>query len=512
MRLHLKKILGIIILFIFIISVVFFVIMLRKQDLNSPWGSWVEAQTEFSMKHTLADLERSNSTIVLSDEWKKSLREKRYAELEANAEGLKKVLSEPPPLKRMAYQFELDENMPQKYQGPWPQTAQSLMDAFDEYHNQGYTDETFDAKYPRAEWLTMLIERGVTFEHYGDYAEYLNMRVSLKWLEDKPEEWEAGFNGIAPAHDWDTFKDNYIDRNIWEMQQLRAAQQTDPTIWTATFGGSNKDIFLPHTPNRVYVKRSGHDTLFNGVSLTEQERDNFIFKGIEPEGVEMVYLDENDNILDEKLSPLSWEAIFEKAGPPPPGWEKDLPEGWEPPPGLVEAINKKWKNTDTATQALDDVHTIPSETVLQNELLEDSTQDHLKSTQAEKKFREMLTQAEEEFFESLMKTDAELEAAFEMELEKYFIQEGLIVPSEADFEKEFRKQFEAEVLTPISLDKAMETLERHGLTEGFRRLQNEDPEVAKVIAELLGARRLQRKAQRYTPPPKPPEPPKPEED
>ena len=57
MRLHLKKILGIIILFIFIISVVFFVIMLRKQDLNSPWGSWVEAQTEFSMKHTLADLE-----------------------------------------------------------------------------------------------------------------------------------------------------------------------------------------------------------------------------------------------------------------------------------------------------------------------------------------------------------------------------------------------------------------------------------------------------------------------
>ena len=86
------------------------------------------------------------------------------------------------------------------------------------------------------------------------------------------------------------------------------------------------------------------------------------------------------------------------------------------------------------------------------------------------------------------------------------------MPSEADFEKEFRKQFEAEVLTPIRLDKAMETLKRHGLTEGFRRLQNEDPEVAKVIAELLGVRRPQRKSQRYTPPPKPPEPPKPEED
>ena len=467
---------------------------LLKSLLQDPWDIWVNKQADLAIKHEM------KGTEGVSKEQLNMYREETRGKLKREAAGLREILSKPPPLKNTPFSIESDSV--KQYEGPWPQTVESIMAAFDEKFTKSHAKGSeIDLSFPRAEWLATLLERGVIFEAYFEYSALMNTRSTLLFRKNRPDKWESGHFGIAPSKDWETFQDNYIDRKIWEVQQISSATKADHNVAGGTFMGPGDKVFLPITENRLYVDKTSIDTIaMYGAEISRTERYALQFLGIEPKGLEVIYIDdENGLFLDDEPPPFSWEAILEKAGPPPPDWEKNLPEGWEPPPGLVEVINKKWGDANTLS-APDTAAQQPHEG--NDELLNgNNTQDHLEFTQAEKDFLEMLTKTEDDFDDD-----------FDAELEKFLTQEGLIVPSEADFEKEFRKQFEAEVLTPKSLDKVMETLERHGLTEGFRRLQNEDPEVAKVIAELLGARRPQRKSQRYTPPPKPPEPPKPEED
>ncbi len=490
---------------------IFSVIIVRKLIFKDSWDVWVEKQVDFSIKQKLATAKRSN--IVIPNEDITEIREKMQTELKADAAGLKEILGEPPLVMGKVFQFEYEQNMPKKYEGPWPQTAQSIMEAFDglENHQHDYDDE-LDAKYPRAKWIAMLLEKGATFEHYGDYSKYMNARRGLMGRENNPEAWQSGNFGIAPASDWESFKNNYIDRQIWEVQQYNEARRVVPNLSGGTFMGHNDSVFLPFDGNTIYIDQSDSGFMSLGVQLTVREARDLMFKGIHPEGLEVIFIDdESGTFLNEKPSPLRWETIIDKAGPPPPGWEKNLPKGWEPPAKLVEAINDKFSvNTPKipadAVEKANQGDIIPD--MVPDELPEDNTLDRLKPTQAEmekiRQAEEKIRQAEEKFHEMLTKNDAELQAAFETELAKFLTQEGIVVPSEVDFEKEFRRQFEVEVLTPQRFDKAMATLERYGMVEGFRKMQKDDPEVAKMIGELFGMHSSQRKSQRYTPP-KPPE-------
>ena len=496
-----KKILAIFVLLAFVCGITFFLIDVRKKKLTDPWDVWIDKQIDYSIKH------EKNITKAERDLYRNVINE----ELTENATVLKNILSEPPPVRSMTYQFEIERNQPTKYEGPWPQTAQSVTEFFDGLETHSTYDE-IDEKLSRVEWVAMLLEKGFTIDDYGEYSHFLSDRYRLLQSENDPEAWASGKYGVAPAQDWETYIDNFIDRHISVVKEISAANKTDViTGWT--FIGPNESVLLPFNGNRVYVDLDDNGSgSFLGAKLTDRERYNITFKGIHPEGKEVIYIDDETGVfLDENPSPLSWETILADEVPPS-NWRQEIEKLDSAPSGLIEAAEKLWGDLDFLSEVSDtgdsplpkDEQVIPEGDGFPPEAMDLNEQ--------EKEFFEMLIQAEEEFFESLTKTDTELEADFDAELEKHLTQEGLIVPSEADFEKEFRKQFEAEVLTPIRLDKAMETLERHGLTEGFRRLQNEDPEIAKVIAKLLGVRRPQRKAQRYTPPPKPPEPPKPEED
>ncbi len=496
-----KKILAIFVLLAFVCGITFFVINVRKKQLMDPWDVWIDKQIGYSIKH------EKNIPKAQRDLYRNAVN----AELTENATVLKKILSKPPPVRNMTYQFEIERNQPQKYEGPWPQTAQSVTEFFDGLETHS-TYEEIDDKLSRVEWVAMLLERGGTIDDYGEYSYFLSGRYRLLRFKDDPEMWASGMYGVAPAQDWETYTDNYIDRQISVVKEISAARQTDViTGWA--FTGPNQSVLLPFNGKRVYVGMDDNGSgKFLGAKLTNREKHNIMLKGIHPEGKEIVYIDkETGVILDDKPSPISWETILADEAPPS-NWRQEIEKLESTPSGFMEAAEKLWGDLEFPSEVSDtgdsplpkDEQVIPEGDGFPPEAMDLNEQ--------EKEFFKMLIQAEEEFFESLTKTDTELEADFDAELEKHLTQEGLIVPSEADFEKEFRKQFEAEVLTPKSLDKAMETLERHGLTEGFRRLQNEDPEIAKVIAKLLGVRRPQRKSQRYTPPPKPPEPPKPEED
>ena len=118
-----------------------------------------------------------------------------------------------------------------------PQTVKALRDAYDEKYNEryaitsgsvSYTPDngiTFkynvpllmsavDAKYPRSEWLQMLLDKGITIDNFEEYWTYLSKRDELVALEKQPEVWSSGLFGISPTEDWETYKDAYLKQML----------------------------------------------------------------------------------------------------------------------------------------------------------------------------------------------------------------------------------------------------------------------------------------------------------
>ena len=145
--------------------------------------------------------------------------------------------------------IELDAEAPfvyKKYTGP--QNAQELMKALDEDYNKSlaktrvsvsgkFTDtktvtynsdltlSEIDARYPRAEWLQLLLNKGVTIEDSLEYASLLSKRYTLALLEDNPDLQQSGFLGIPPTDDWKTYRVAYIDKLINDHAKIQKSTE-----------------------------------------------------------------------------------------------------------------------------------------------------------------------------------------------------------------------------------------------------------------------------------------------
>ena len=129
-----------------------------------------------------------------------------------------------------------------KYIGP--QKAQEIMDALDSDYNSGLlkaevsvfrevgekkitthssnlTMREIDARYPRAEWLQLLLDRGITIENFHNYSVHLLKRHTLAFLEDNPDLRQLEIFGIPPADDWETYKAAYIDKLVKHHRESR---------------------------------------------------------------------------------------------------------------------------------------------------------------------------------------------------------------------------------------------------------------------------------------------------
>ena len=117
-----------------------------------------------------------------------------------------------------------------------PQNAQELVNALDTDYNGGHpktevsishkvgwrkttyssnlTETEIDARYPRAEWLQMLLDRGITIENFGDYSRYLLQRHTLIFLEDNPNLRQLEILDIPPTDDLETYKAVYLDKLV----------------------------------------------------------------------------------------------------------------------------------------------------------------------------------------------------------------------------------------------------------------------------------------------------------
>ena len=124
------------------------------------------------------------------------------------------------------------DTTPEKYEGL--QTVKGLMNAFDAAYNQKYSKAKvialckggvvysselaisgeIDARHSRAEWLQMLLQRGITIEDFDDYRIYLSKRHTLAFLEDNPDLREIGFLGMPLMDDQNAYKLVYIDKLV----------------------------------------------------------------------------------------------------------------------------------------------------------------------------------------------------------------------------------------------------------------------------------------------------------
>ena len=145
--------------------------------------------------------------------------------------------------------IELDPKAPfvyKKYTGP--QNAQELMKALDAGYNQSLaktsvsvsgkftgpktttyssdlTLKEIDARYPRAEWLQLLLDKGITIDDSFEYASMLSKRYTLALLEDNPDLQQSGFLGIPPADDSETYKAAYIDKLVKDHTKIQASAE-----------------------------------------------------------------------------------------------------------------------------------------------------------------------------------------------------------------------------------------------------------------------------------------------
>lgn len=368
---------------------------------------------------------------------------------------------------------------PKRHAGP--QTVEALLESFGKIASNPAVDE----RYPQAEWLEMLLAKGIVIENYKDYSGYMVARGKLVALENQPEMWTSDIFGVPPTTNWETFKEAYIDRKIWEYQQVRAAEQAYPDVNGGLFTGPNRQIFLPSKPERVYVKREGINAIFFGEPLDETQEFNLLHRGIEPDGYEVIYIDETGKHLAEAPPPISREDIIKELTLPPDGWIP--PDGWVPPPWVEQALRAKvWTGTffpqdNTAQKASSnidwDLAPVGEVEPASNEI-EWTT--HINIRESEK--RDQLE--DKHNMQGPAKPERSLsDITTWTDLEKQFMSDILVPPTTEHIEPTLTEHFNPEHLKRLS--RAMETLHQYGPEEGLRKIKESDPEIAKQVENML---------------------------
>ena len=219
---------------------------------------------------------------------------------------------------------------PIKYEGIQPQTPEAILEAFNPNFiglktNNNERIKKINEKYPPTEWLQMLLDKGFIIEDSHDFKAYMAIRKSLDEREPQHGIWRL-YND--EYNDWETFKDAFIKRKIWEHKQFKAAQQKNSNVWWVDFLGADGKTVIPITNSSGYVKVRitkrkdlgvGVGMTGGGVSeLSEQEKFNLVYKGKHPRswgrwkwgwGWKIIYLDEENNILPKKPDPVSREDL-----------------------------------------------------------------------------------------------------------------------------------------------------------------------------------------------------------
>ena len=92
-------------------------------------------------------------------------------------------------------------------------------------YSSDLTLSEIDARYPRAEWLQLLLDKGITIDDSLEYASLLSKRYTLALWEDNPVLQQSALLDIPPTDDWETYKAAYIDKLVNDHTKIQEAAE-----------------------------------------------------------------------------------------------------------------------------------------------------------------------------------------------------------------------------------------------------------------------------------------------
>ena len=287
---------------------------------------------------------------------------------------------------------------------------------------------------------------------------------------------------------------------VWQSEQMDNAVAADPDVIGGFFFDKAPDVFLPAKKNRVYVRRMIHDgdvVTMNtwGEELSTKQNFDLMYRGEAPQGWEVIYLDEDYNVLTEE-PPHATREMVRSWDLPPEDWLP--PEGVTLPKGFEEDLRARgWKGTWTQEPDPTEGPSPPDRATLAREAAE-------AERTAETEWKDF-NRAVQEFERLTNMSDAQLETEFQ----KMLITSLPGLFSDESIGKTLRKQFSS-----ARFENAEKLLQEYGAAEGFRRLAEKDAELARQIEDMFGKRSApSQKSGRFVPrdgrqpPPNAPQPP-----
>ena len=380
------------------------------------------------------------------------------------------------------------------YEGP--QTAEALIAEYDQrwINTSSQSVRDWDAHYPKAAWIDRIVSMGGEFQEMRDYDFYLKLRRDLIKHKETPEKWHSGAFGIPPTTNFEAYESAYISRKIWENQmrkKVRSDYPNEPRI-TTFFPSSQPDKYLPVVGNMTYVYRNPNSSGMKtyGTLLTPKQITNLRNKGIEPEGVEVVYIDDEYNVLTEKPKPYDHEE-----------WLKNntydhVPEGLRAPDGTI--VSSERYQEITGQEMSYEMRLKYDEYIGATTSAVDPAAEFARAAAEHEAARTReVARVEFERFQNEMRHTEKFESLAASEMSQALA-------------SQFLSQYAPKSATDKRLQTALQTMFQHGFEDGLRRLRKDDSalaaELERQLAEAYSPPKPQRQRQN-TLPPKPPETP-----
>ena len=100
------------------------------------------------------------------------------------------------------------------------------------------------------------LDKGTHFENRDDYNALLNIRGWVINAESRPDWWSEGKGGVSPTDNFATYKNAYIDRQIWQQEVYNSVTQEDPTASSVRFFDDRPDKYLVMHNDTIYINRN----------------------------------------------------------------------------------------------------------------------------------------------------------------------------------------------------------------------------------------------------------------
>lgn len=419
------------------------------------WEEWIDTHVELNM------------AIVLDRGWEYGWIVEKYdtpeklAALEAEYRKLFSKVAERYRSEGLGVPPTADASPTPPEAQPIPQTPEAIMAAFDKSYSPYYSadmEADMDAAYPRAEWIQAFLDRGARFENASDYEVYLKERQTVMRYAGDPDEWASGRFGVKPSHTFEGYKNALIDRHIWVNETFKRIRAENPGTGVVFFEG---DKYLAPKPNQTYVRRNGPSTITWGTPLTQEERQNLVEHGVHPEGIEIIYVDKDLNVLSEKPAPYN---------------------------PTVGSIPLDTDDTAIGELAPGDLQHFTDGHVVGNTEGFERQQFDIDTDASRAAAKEVAQKAQQDFDNSLRQWERFLnmsDAEFEAELERLFTPQLPDHPTDKSIDDQLQEQFTPNQLNPRQFEKALKTLNRYGVKDGLRRIKAENPTFAKQLENYL---------------------------